>query len=128
MAGPVAHTPRSAEANVQALKDYFKRLYPEVATMEFTHCWAGMIAATRDAQGHSGAHNGTWYAVGSSGLVSCADAGRRMAQNILHADGAAAAADKKFPRWPLRNSEHLLWRGIALSGELLDLVGKSRLR
>jgi len=96
--------------------------------MDFTHCWTGMIAATRDAQGHAGAHNGTWYAVGASGLVSCADAGRRMAQNILHADGAAATADKKFRRWPLRNSEHLLWRGIALSEGLLDLSGKSRLR
>ncbi len=128
MAGPVAQTPRSVDANVQALKDYFKRLFPEVASMEFTHCWTGMIAATRDAQGHSGAHNGTWYSVGASGLVSCADAGRRMAQNILHADAAAAAADKKFSRWPLRNSEHLLWRGIALSSGLLDLIGKSRLR
>jgi len=128
MAGPLAQTPRSPEANVKALKDYFKRLFPEVESMEFTHCWSGMIAATRDAQGHSGAHNGTWYSVGASGLVSCADAGRRMAQNILHADGDAAAADKKFPRWPLRSSEHLLWRGIALSTGLLDLVGKSRLR
>jgi len=128
MAGPLAQIPRSPDDNVRTLQSYFKRLFPEVETMEFTHCWTGMIAATRDAQGHSGAHNGTWYSVGASGLVSCADAGRRMAQNILHADGAAAAADKKFSRWPLRNSEHLLWRGIALSAGLLDLVGKSRLR
>jgi len=128
MAGPIAQTPRSPDTDVQALKDYFKHLFPEVASMEFTHCWTGMIAATRDAQGHAGAHNGTWYSVGASGLVSCTDAGRRMAQNILHADGTAAAADKRFPRWPLRSSEHLLWRGIALSAGLLDLVGKSRLR
>jgi glycine/D-amino acid oxidase-like deaminating enzyme len=128
IAGPVAQTPRSADADVQALKDYFKRLFPEVASMEFTHCWTGMIAATRDAQGHSGVHNDTWYSVGSSGLVSCSDAGRRMAQNILHADGTAAAGDKKFRRWPLRSSEHLWWRGIALSAGLLDLVGRSRLR
>jgi glycine/D-amino acid oxidase-like deaminating enzyme len=120
--------PRSPDGNVRTLQSYFKRLFPEVESMEFTHSWTGMIAATRDAQGHSGAHNGTWYSVGASGLVSCADAGRRMAQNILHADGTAAAADTKFPRWPLRNSEHLLWRGIALSAGLLDLVGKSRLR
>lgn len=128
LAGPLAQTPRSPDADVQALKGYFKRLFPEVASMEFTHCWTGMIAATRDAQGHSGAHNGTWYSVGASGLVSCADAGRRMAQNILHADGTAAVADKKFSRWPLRNSEHLLWRGISLSARLSDLIGRSRLR
>ena len=128
MAGPLAQMPRSTDGDVQTLKNYFKRLFPEVESMEFTHCWTGMIAATRDAQGHSGAHNDTWYSVGASGLVSCADAGRRMAQNILHADGHAAAADTHFPRWPLRNSEHLLWRGIALSAGLLDLVGKSRLR
>jgi gamma-glutamylputrescine oxidase len=128
MAGPLAQVPRSADDNIQTLKNYFKRLFPEVESMEFTHSWTGMIAATRDAQGHSGAHNDTWYSVGASGLVSCADAGRRMAQNILHADGHAAAADTHFPRWPLRDSEHLLWRGIALSAGLLDLVGKSRLR
>ena len=128
LAGPLAQTPRSPEADVRTLKDYFKRLFPEVASMEFTHCWTGMIAATRDAQGHAGAHNGTWYSVGASGLVSCADAGRRMAQHILHSDAIAAAADKKFPRWPLRGSEHLLWRGIAMSAGLLDLVGRSRLR
>jgi hypothetical protein len=51
-----------------------------------------------------------------------------MAQNILHSDAIAAAADKKFPRWPLRSSEHLLWRGIAMSAGLLDIVGRSRLR
>lgn len=128
LAGPLAQTPRSVDADVQALKDYFKCLFPEVATMEFTYCWAGMIAATRDAQGHSGAHNGTWYSVGASGLVSCADAGRRMALNILHADRVAAASDRKFSRWPLRSSEHLLWRGIALYAGLLDMLGKSRLR
>jgi glycine/D-amino acid oxidase-like deaminating enzyme len=128
MAGPLAQTPRSADANVQLLKDYFKRLFPEVASMDFTHCWTGMIAATRDAQAHAGAHNGTWYSVGASGLVSCADAGRRMAQNILHADGTAAVVDKKFARWPLRSSEHLLRQGIALSTGLLDIIGKSRLR
>jgi glycine/D-amino acid oxidase-like deaminating enzyme len=128
LAGPLAQPPRSADADVQALKDYFKRLFPDVASMEFTHCWTGMIAATRDGQGHAGAHYGTWYAVGASGLVSCADAGRRMAQNILHADAAAAAGDKHFARWPLRNSEQLLWRAIALSAGMRDLVGKSRLR
>jgi glycine/D-amino acid oxidase-like deaminating enzyme len=128
LAGPLAQMPRSPEGNVRTLQSYFRRLFPEVESMEFTHSWTGMIAATRDAQGHSGAHNGTWYSVGASGLVSCADAGRRMAQNILHADGTAAAADTNFPRWPLRSSEHLLWRGLALSGGFLDLVGKSRLR
>lgn len=128
LAGPLAQATGSADQNVETLKHYFKRWFPEIASMDFTHCWTGLIAATRDAQGHSGAHNGTWYAVGASGLVSCADAGRRMAQNILHADGAAAAADQNFSRWPLRGSEHLLWRGIALSAELRDLVGKSRLR
>jgi len=128
LAGPLAQMPRSPDGNIRTLQSYFKRLFPEVESMEFTHSWTGMIAATRDAQGHSGAHNGTWYSVGASGLVSCADAGRRMAQNILHADGTVAAADTKFPRWPLRNSEHLLWRGIALSAGLQDLVGKSRLR
>jgi len=128
LAGPVAQKPGSAHTNVRSLKKYFSRLFPDVATLDFTHCWTGMIAATRDAQGHSGAHNGVWYAVGASGLVSCADAGRRMAQNILHEDKVAAAADANFPRWPLRHSEDLLRRGTEFSASLLDVIGKSRLR
>ncbi len=127
-AGPVGQIPGSADANVRTLKKYFSRLFPEVATIDFTHCWTGMIAATRDAQAHSGAHNGAWYSVGASGLVSCSDAGRRVAQNILHEDKVAAVADTKFRRWPLRNNERLLWRGIEFSAGLLDVVGKSRLR
>lgn len=128
LAGPVAQTPGGIEDNILALRQYFSRLFPEVAHMHFAHCWTGMIAATRDAQGHSGAHNGVWYSVGASGLVSCADAGRRTAQNILHADNSAAAADASFPRWPLRDSEQLLWRGVEYSARLLDLLGRSRLR
>ena len=125
LGGPLGQATRSADRNIQLLKSYFRRWFPEIATMEFTHCWTGMIAATRDAEAHSGLHNGAWYSVGASGLVSCADTGRRVAQNILHADGAA---DTNFSRWPLRGSEHLLWRGIALSAGLRDLVGRSRLR
>ena len=128
LAGPVAQKPGPTQTNVRTLKKYFSRLFPDVATLDFTHCWTGMIAATRDAQGHSGAHNGVWYSVGASGLVSCADAGRRMALNILHEDKVAAAADTSFPRWPWRSSEHLLWRGMEISARLLDAIGKSRLR
>jgi len=128
LGGPAAQTPATTEADVRSLKKFFARLFPEIATIDFTHCWTGKIAATRDAQGHAGARNRVWYSVGASGLVSCADAGRRMAQNILHADETAAAADTNFPRWPLRNHEHLLWRGIEYSAGLLDLLGKSRLR
>lgn len=128
LGGAAAQTPGTTEANIRSLKKFFARLFPEIATIDFTHCWTGRIAATRDAKGHSGARNGVWYSVGASGLVSCADAGRRMALNILHADETAAAADTNFPRWPLRNNEHVLWRGIEYSAGLLDLLGKSRLR
>jgi glycine/D-amino acid oxidase-like deaminating enzyme len=125
LGGPVGQTPGDTQDNVRALHDYFTKIFPDLKGIEFTHCWTGMIAATRDAQGHSGLHDGTWYSVGASGLVSCADAGRRMAQRILHAD---AGDDGPFPRWPLRESERLLWRGVEWSSRLLDLVGRSRLR
>jgi glycine/D-amino acid oxidase-like deaminating enzyme len=128
LGGPVGQTPGGMSDNVRHLHDYFTRIFPDLAGIEFTHCWTGMIAATRDARAHSGAHEGTWYSVGASGLVGCADAGRRVAQNILHSDAEAAAADKRFPAWPLRTSENLLWRGLEWSTRLLDFTGKSRLR
>lgn len=128
LAGPVGQTPLGQTEDIRHLHDYFLRLFPDLVGIEFTHCWTGFIAATRDAQGHSGAHGGIWYAVGASGLVSCADAGRRMAQNILHADATAAERDDHFPAWPLRASEALLWKGVEWSARLRDRVGKSRLR
>lgn len=128
LGGPVGQTPGSVSNDVRHLHDYFTRIFPDLAGIEFTHCWTGMIAATRDARAHSGAHDGAWYAVGASGLVSCADAGRRVALNILHSDAEAAAADRRFPAWPLRTSENLLWRALEWSTRLLDLAGKSRLR
>lgn len=128
LAGPVGQTPLGQTEDIRHLHDYFLRLFPDLVGIEFTHCWTGFIAATRDAQGHSGAHGGIWYAVGASGLVSCADAGRRMAQNILHADATAAERDDRFPAWPLRASEALLWKGVEWSARLRDRVGKSRLR
>ncbi len=128
LAGPVGETPLGTAEDVRRLHEYFLRLFPDLVGIEFTHCWTGLIAATRDAQGHSGAHGGIWYAVGASGLVSCADAGRRMAQNILHDDASAAERDERFPPWPLRDSEPLLWKSVEWATRLLDLAGKSRLR
>lgn len=126
LAGPVGQVPRSPADNADALHRYFLKLFPDLRGIEFTHCWTGMIAATRDAQGHMGRQNGAWYAVGYSGLVSCADAGRRMAQNILHEDESPTS--DHFPAWPLRDSETLLWRGIEAASGMRDLVGRSRLR
>ncbi len=126
LGGPVGQVPQSPVQNARHLHDYFTSIFPDLAGIEFTHCWTGKIAATRDARGHSGMHDGSWYSVGASGLVSCADAARRVAQHILHAD--EATADTHFPVWPLRASEHLLWRGLGWSTRLLDLFGKSRLR
>ena len=128
LGGPVGQVPTTPRADAKHLHDYFTKLFPDLKGIEFTHCWTGMIAATRDRQGHAGAHKGIWYAVGSSGLVSCADAGRRMAQHILHDDEAAAGSDPRFPRWPLRESEQLLRRSIELTERLRDLAGKSRVR
>lgn len=126
LAGPVGQVPGSPADNANILHRYFLKLFPDLRGIEFTHCWTGMIAATRDAQGHMGRQNGAWYAVGYSGLVSCADAGRRMAQNILHEDESPTA--DRFPAWPLRDSETLLWRGIGAASGMLDLIGRSRLR
>ena len=128
LAGPVAQTPRTVRDDVRRLHDHFVEIFPDLKGIDFTHCWVGLIAATRDARGHSGAHHGIWYSVGASGIVSCADAGRRMARNILHADRSAADADDSFPRWPLRDSEALLRRGVEWSTALLDIIGRSRLR
>jgi len=126
LGGPVGQVPGTAAENVAGLHQYFIRLFPDLRGIEFTHCWTAMIAATRDAKGHAGRHAGAWYAVGASGIVSCADAGRRMAQNILHKDDTAA--EDRFPSWPLRDSETLLWQAIVTSTRLLDLLGRSRLR
>lgn len=128
LGGPVGQVPATPADNAEVLHRYFMSLFPDLKGIEFTHCWTGMIAATRDAKSHMGRQDGAWYAVGASGLVSCADAGRRMAQNILHKDEIAAAADERFPAWPLRDSEPLLWRGIVAANGLRDLVGRSRLR
>jgi len=125
LGGPVGQVPGTPVENVQRLYDYFIRLFPDLTGVEFTHSWVGMIAATRDHAAHSGTHDGIRYAVGASGLVSSADAGRRMAQSILHDD---AAVDAGFPRWPMRDSEHLWWHAATLADSLRDLRGKSRLR
>lgn len=127
LGGPVGQVPATPADNADRLHRYFLRLFPDLRGIEFTHCWTGMIAATRDARGHMGRQDGVWYAVGFSGLVSCADAGRRMALNILHEDESIAAEDR-FPAWPLRDSETLLWKGIAAADVLFDAVGRSRLR
>lgn len=126
--GPVGQVPTTPAADAEVLHRYFIELFPDLRGVELTHCWTGMIAATRDANGHMGRHHGAWYAVGYSGLVSCADAGRRMAQNILHDDESAAAADRRFRAWPLRDSETLLRHGIVAASGVRDLVGRSRLR
>ena len=128
LGGPVGQTPGTPAENARQLHAWFMRIFPDLTGIDFTHCWTGLIAATRDGRAHEGAHDGVWYSVGASGIVSCADAGRRMAQHILHRDDAAATGDTRFPRWPLRDSETLLWRGIEWSARLLDLVGRSRLR
>ena len=128
LGGPVGQVPVAPQRDAEALHAYFTRIFPDLAGIEFTHCWTGMIAATRDGVGHIGAHDGAWYAVGASGIVSSADAGRRVAQHILHADQTAAAADRRFPRWPLRASEPLLRRGFEWSSRVRDLVVRSRLR
>ena len=128
LGGPVGQTPGTPAENSARLHAWFTRIFPDLEGIDFTHCWTGLIAATRDGRGHEGAHDGVWYAVGASGIVSSADAGRRMAQHILHRDQAAATADMRFPRWPLRGSEALLWRGIEWSARLSDLLGRSRLR
>jgi glycine/D-amino acid oxidase-like deaminating enzyme len=125
LGGPVGQTPGDTQDNVRSLRGYFTKIFPGLRGIGFSHCWTGLIAATRDAQAHSGAHEGIWYSVGASGLVSCADAGRRMAQRILNADVGGSG---HFPRWPLRDSERLLWRGVEWSSRLLDRVGRSRLR
>ena len=124
LGGPVGQVPGTPAANAEALHRYFLKLFPDLYGVEFTHCWTGMIAATRDGRGHIGRQGGAWYAVGYSGLVSCADAGRRVAQHILHEDDSTA----DFPAWPLRDSEALLWRGIILAGGVRDVLGRSRLR
>lgn len=128
LGGPVGQVPATPDENAKALHRYFLKLFPDLLGIDFTHCWTGMVAATRDAKGHMGRQGGAWYAVGYSGLVSCADAGRRIAQNILHEDESAAAADDHFPVWPLRDSETLLWHGIGAANALRDLLGRSRLR
>lgn len=128
LGGPVGQTPGTPAENARHLHAWFTPIFPDLTGIEFTHCWTGLIAATRDGQGHEGAHDGVWYSVGASGIVSCADAGRRMAQHILHRDAAAATGDARFPRWPLRDNETLLWRGTEWSAHLLDLLGRSRLR
>ena len=124
LGGPVGQVPATPAENAMSLQRYFLKLFPDLRGIELTHCWTGMIAATRDGRGHMGRQGGVWYAVGYSGLVSCADAGRRVAQNILHEDDSAA----DFPAWPLRDSETLLWHGISAASGLRDLLGRSRLR
>ena len=125
LGGPVSQEPGTPVENVRRLHDYFTRLFPDLTGVEFTHSWVGMVAATRDGAAHSGMHNGIRYAVGASGLVSCADAGRRMALSIMNDD---AAEDAPFLRWPMRDSERLWWRMAALADGFRDLVRKSRLR
>lgn len=128
LAGPVGEATHDATTDLARLRRYFARLFPALTHVAFSHCWTGLIAATPDAKGHAGRHGGAWYTVGASGIVSCADAGYRIAQQILHGEERAGAVDSGFPRWWWRDRENMLRGGVTWSTRLLDLVGRSRLR
>jgi len=125
LAGPVAVSPRSPEKDAEALRRYFARLYPALAEVKLTHCWHGLIAATTDGRAHAGRHEHRWYAVGASGILSSAAAGRRIAACMRAGN---PPSDPAFRRWPLRSFPRLLWSGVALSTAVLDLAGRSRSR
>lgn len=125
LAGPVAVAPKSPGVDAAHLRRFFTRLYPALSEIPMTHCWHGMIAATVDGRGHVGRRRRTWYSVGASGIVASAAAGRRAAAGIVSGD---APADPVFRPWPLRSRPRVLWRGIAASTRLLDIVGRGRLR
>jgi len=125
LAGPIAVAPRGTETDLRAVRDYFERLFPSLAGIDYTHCWTGYAAATRDRRVHTGSQDGAWYSIGSSGLVHSAVAGRRAADLVLN---GGLPDDNDFPVWPLRRHRKLLWAGIALAARTLDRTGRSRQR
>ena len=54
LGGPVGQHPVTPERDARGLHDYFTKIFPDLAGIEFTHCWSGFIAGTLDGRGHSG--------------------------------------------------------------------------
>jgi glycine/D-amino acid oxidase-like deaminating enzyme len=125
LAGPVADAPQTTAGDLKNLKAHFKRLFPTLEGIEFTHCWTGYAGVARDRRTHIGKQDGAWYSIGASGLVYSAEAGRRAAGQIVSdMDGS----DEGFTVWPLRGHRKLLWKGIEMTARTLDAVRCSRQR
>jgi len=74
------------------------RLFPQLADVEMTHAWSGLVAYTFDHMPHLGEFNGMYYSMGycGSGIARANYLGHKIAQKILKTGGSTPFADFPF--------------------------------
>lgn len=86
------------------LHRFMHALFPELASVEVTHSWAGLVAFSRDGLPHLGVRDGVHYALAycGSGVAMAPYLGYKIAQRLLRSKAAATAFDDlAFPAIPL---------------------------
>ena len=73
-------------------------LFPQLAGVEITHAWSGLVAYTFDHMPHIGKLNGLYYAMGycGSGVARANYLGHKIAQKILKTGGDTPFANFPF--------------------------------
>ena len=80
------------------------RIFPELASYDYTHSWTGTVAFSFDKLAHMGAHQGIHYAMGycGSGIGMASYLGMRLGQQLIgDPAGATAFDDLTFQTRPL---------------------------
>lgn len=96
--GPIAKQQRAFAASA-------RRVFPQLAEVEFSHVWSGNVAYTADHSPHLGKIDGVWFAGGycGSGVTRSLYFGMKLARKILGQKGAETAFDDlPFPRVPFK--------------------------
>lgn len=86
------------------LKADMCRIFPELASYDYTHSWTGTVAFSFDKLAHMGAHQGIHYAMGycGSGIGMASYLGMRLGQQLIgDPAGATAFDDLTFQTRPL---------------------------
>ena len=74
--------------------------YPQLADVEFSHCWPGRFAITFDWLPHLGTHNGVHYLIGlnGAGVPAAGYLGQKLGLRILGgANSETVFADRPYP-------------------------------
>ncbi|WP_238372068.1 NAD(P)/FAD-dependent oxidoreductase [Heliomarina baculiformis] len=98
--------PGASEASrMAAFRKAMLRVFPQLASVSFSHFWAGYVAYTTDHSPHIGHHDGVWVAGGycGSGVTRSLYFGMKLARKILRQpDRDTAFDDLPFEAVPFR--------------------------